>query len=730
MIQTPITDNNSSIQTIKAKVELYKGSTLVSVCTCDDLLQEFTVERVGEDSKFFGFGVSHKISISLIDLYRELEPKEIDIVKVAYVEQDTIFGEEIETYPYPDLYVTEINRDETTNALSITAYDKLNKAEGHTVDELGLSSYTLEEFVAACASLLGLNGYYISTPERFSTSYESGANFEGTENIRQALTAIAEATQTIFYIDWTNSLVFRALTTYDEPVLTIDKDKYFELLTEDEVKLTRLAHATELGDNIEAGVTTSKTGSGIVTATNIADRPQELNITVFGDTTDLEVRSYGKNLISYPFMNTTKTESGITFTNNGDGTITVNGTATAQYVSFILGNTLPLEDGVTYVFSGCNDKLIVGYTNEKGESAWARGPIKWSKDYTVSLVYIQVNNGETYNNVVWSPMIRRANTSDTFEPYIGQSAAINEDGSVTGITALSPITTLSVGNNRSINMIYYKQQEEGAIQYVRNNPFWDTRADVADLVDNALAYTYGLTITPFESNWDGNIALEPTDKIAFVAEDGYLITTYLLNDSITFDGTITQVSSWKYSMDEGETANNPSSLGEALAQTFAKVDKANKQITLMVSDIQSTKNDLSNLEDGIDDKFEEINETTTELSTTLKQTAEEITIQVESVEKTVYEDGVSKVKTATNKYTFDDSGLTVAKSGAETKTTITEEGMTVSDKDDNPLLEATVGNEVQGVKAKNLKATTFLIIGDNSRFENIEGRTCCFWIGD
>lgn len=724
MIQTGITTNNSSIQTIKAKVELYKGSTLVSVCTCDDLLQEFTVERVGEDSKFFGFGVSHKISISLIDLYRELEPKDIDIVKVAYVEQDE------EVYPYPDLYVTEINRDETTNALSITAYDKLNKAEGHTVDELGLSNYTLEEFVAACATLLGLGGYWIEAPERFGTSYESGANFEGTENIRQALTAIAEATQTIFYIDWTNSLVFAALSTYDEPVLTIDKDKYFELLTEDEVKLTHLAHATELGDNIEAGVTTSKTGSGIVTATNIADRPQELNITVYGDTTGLEVRSYGKNLISYPFTDTTKTENGITYTDNGDGTITANGTATADYTAFGLRYYIPFEVGVTYKLSGGGGHLIIKYFKEDGTAIWERNSVTWQEGYVLERAYIQVNTGATFNNEVLSPMIRRADTSDEFEPYNGQSAAINEDGSVTGITALSPITTLSVGNNRSINMIYYKQQEEGAIQYVRNNPFWDTRADVADLVDNALAYTYGLTITPFESNWDGNIALEPTDKIAFVAEDGYLITTYLLNDSITFDGTITQVSSWKYSKDEGETANNPSSLGEALAQTFAKVDKANKQITLMVSDIQSTKNDLSNLEDGIDDKFEEINETTTELSTKLTQTAEDITIQVESVEKTVYEDGVSKVKTATNKYTFDDSGLTVAKSGAETKTTITEEGMTVSDKDDNPLLEATVGNEVQGVKAKNLKATTFLIIGDNSRFENIEGRTCCFWIGD
>ena len=724
MIPANITTNNSSIQTIKAKVELYNGSTLVKVCTCDDLLQDFTVERVGEDSKFFGFGISHKINISLIDLYRELNTKEINIVKVAYVEQDET------VYPYPDLFVTEASRDETTNAISITAYDKLYKAESHTVDELGLSNYTLEEFVAACASLLGLEGYYLHTPEHFSTYYENGANFEGTENIRQALTAVAEATQMVFFIDYRNELVFRGLRER-EPDLTIDKDKYFELLSEDAVTLTHLVHATELGDNVEGGIKGYKSGYGIITATDIADRPQELNITVFGDTTGLEVRSYGKNLIAYPFSETTKTINGITYTDNGDGTITVNGAPTVDYMSIILQYYLPLEDSVTYELSGCNGKLIMRYYDENEEMRWATNSITWSKDYRLEFIYAQANIGDSFDNVVWSPMIRRAGTSDTFEPYIGQSAAVNADGTVNGISALSPYMTLSIENNLRIDMEYYRQQGEGATQYVRDNPFWSLRDDIGELVDTALEYVYEDTITPFESNWDGNILLEPADRIAFVAEDDSLITSYLLNDSITFDGTLTQVSSWKYSADEGETANNPSSLGEALAQTFAKVDKANKQITLMVSDIQTTQTQLTDLENNTNDKIDDINETTLELSTKLTQTAENITIKVESVEKEINENGVSKVKTTTNNYTFDDNGLTVAKEGAETKTTITEEGMTVSDSNDEPLLQAMVSGEVQGVRAKDLHATTYLIIGRNSRFEDFgDDRTGCFWIGD
>lgn len=34
-----------------------------------------------------------------------------------------------------------------------------------------------------------------------------------------------------------------------------------------------------------------------------------------------------------------------------------------------------------------------------------------------------------------------------------------------------------------------------------------------------------------------------------------------------------------------------------------------------------------------------------------------------------------------------------------------------------------------GVDAVNLHATTYLIIGQNSRFEDYNGRTGCFWIG-
>jgi hypothetical protein len=59
------------------------------------------------------------------------------------------------------------------------------------------------------------------------------------------------------------------------------------------------------------------------------------------------------------------------------------------------------------------------------------------------------------------------------------------------------------------------------------------------------------------------------------------------------------------------------------------------------------------------------------------------------------------------------------------ETTITENGMIVY-KDNEAVLTA---NNV-GVEAVNLNASTYLIIGGNSRFENYgSNRTGCFWIG-
>ena len=69
----------------------------------------------------------------------------------------------------------------------------------------------------------------------------------------------------------------------------------------------------------------------------------------------LDVKARSKNLITYPFFDKTKVQNGITFTDNGDGTVTANGTSTADayfLVKYGSSTGVPLVVGKNYTLSG------------------------------------------------------------------------------------------------------------------------------------------------------------------------------------------------------------------------------------------------------------------------------------------------------------------------------------------------------------------------------------------
>lgn len=84
--------------------------------------------------------------------------------------------------------------------------------------------------------------------------------------------------------------------------------------------------------------------------------------------------------------------------------------------------------------------------------------------------------------------------------------------------------------------------------------------------------------------------------------------------------------------------------------------------------------------------------------------------------------GVSSVTTETG-FTFNKDGLTITRNDSPIETQITENGLSIYNEDQEVLKV----ND-QGVLAEDLKATTYLIVS-NSRFEDYDGRTGCFWIG-
>lgn len=517
---------NSPVRSIKGRVELFNGSTYLKTFKHTDALKSFSVERVGE-GKFFGFGICQKLNVHLRDVDREIEITTDNTLEAVFgTGSDYIY-----TFPY--FKVTEVHRDENTNELSITAYDALYQANKLYTSQLDIETpYTIKNYASACANLLGLPLTIEGVEDNvFNTVYEGGANFEGSETIREALNAIADATQTIYYINNSWRLVFKRLDRDGEPVATIGKDKYFELNSKTNRRLAGITHATELGDNVSA-----------------------------------------------------------------------------------------------------------------------------------------------------------------------------------------------------------MASQTGTIQYVRDNPFWDMREDVDTLVSNALAAVEGLTINQFDCSWRGNYLFEIGDKLAFVTKDNKTAVSFLLDDTIEYDGGLSQNSQWQYAEDEA-TENNPVSLGDALKQTYARVDKANKQIDLVASQVDANSQSISSLQMNTDNITATVTSLKEDTSTALENvngeiatltnkveasiTSEDVSIQISSA----LENGVSKVETTTG-FTFNEEGLTVSKSGSEMTTTITEDGMTVY-RDGDAVLIA----DNEGVKAEDLHATTYLIVGAYSRFEDYGNRTGCFWIG-
>jgi hypothetical protein len=608
--------NARSYRKVLGKVDLNNGSTNPTFLPTDNL-QEVVISRTGEKGKFFGFGICQQATVKVIDrVGKGLPISKGNTFTVSFKAENEVITVKTWKRVCPTFHVKNSQHDEKTNTYTLTAYDALDSATSHLFSELVLSTpYTIADVLEAIRSLLGLSGK--DFPSGFTTSYEKGANFGGDENIRTVLNAIAEATQTVYFVDHRDYLVFRRLDKSGSAVLDINKQQYFELTTAIPATLSKIVSVTELGNNV-------------------------------------------------------------------------------------------------------------------------------------------------------------------FE------------GDDTGVT-----------------------------QYVRDNPFWNTRTDLDTLLDTAMANIKGLTIVPFNIRWRGNFLTEIGDKINIETKDGKLITTYNLDDSFTYNGGFNQTCGWEYNPDsEKTTAAQPATLGEKLNQTFAKVDKIEKKITLYVEDVvtevlpekideifdekigdslegiegdiadlkattathtqnigqltvtaQGINQEVSSVKNSITTITNELGEVVDTLESTqsdvgqLQVKSNQIVASVSSVESKVkdvegeiddavdaanaridsvskevsmkldktsveiainqkLENGVDKVVTSAKKYTFDDTGLNISSSQSNISTQILEDGMRIKKNSQEVL---TVNN--QGVKAQDLHAYTFLIIGDNSRLEDRGNRTGCFWIG-
>lgn len=131
----------------------------------------------------------------------------------------------------------------------------------------------------------------------------------------------------------------------------------------------------------------------------------------------------------------TQTINGITFTKNGNGTITANGTATDGINYYINGYNFSDIEPNTYYLS---DKVI----GESGDTYFTYYEFKNNDVFNLSTYGVKtrtissklegrprivVRSGQTLNNIVFKPMLEIGSKETDFEPYTGGQATPSPD---------------------------------------------------------------------------------------------------------------------------------------------------------------------------------------------------------------------------------------------------------------------------------------------------------------
>lgn len=129
------------------------------------------------------------------------------------------------------------------------------------------------------------------------------------------------------------------------------------------------------------------------------------------------------NLMPYPYTDgMSKTVNGVTFTVNTDGAITINGTATgfALFIFSTGADKINFIGGMTYYFS-CRHGIISYLTEEGGEINYifsdSSPSFTWGEGWIFQSIYIQLNEGQTENNLTVYPMLNEGSTALPYMPY-------------------------------------------------------------------------------------------------------------------------------------------------------------------------------------------------------------------------------------------------------------------------------------------------------------------------
>lgn len=285
-------------------------------------------------------------------------------------------------------------------------------------------------------------------------------------------------------------------------------DKYREYLLIDgtvqcigdtSVDLTDYAKKTEIPTELPANGGNSSTVNGHTVNSDVPANAKFTD-TVYDDTevkedVDILKKETTVNLLN-PTLQTT-TQNGVTCTNNGDGTYTLNGTA-SDIAVFILQSNIEIASG-KYKLTGCPQggsttsfKLDFEYKGNSTGADYGNGSIinKTSNDI-FKYLRIVIYTGAILNNAVFKPMLTTnlSATYNDFVSYTGNTGRLNADVALlknelnNNISTVVPSTyddgsifqkdflNVNLSNKyNSLNLSYYFKISLGTTSQYKNLP--------------------------------------------------------------------------------------------------------------------------------------------------------------------------------------------------------------------------------------------------------------------
>ncbi len=188
--------------------------------------------------------------------------------------------------------------------------------------------------------------------------------------------------------------------------------------------------AAEAIKNTAAGanqITPTAEGGSIVLSDS-ADSPI-VKAKIYGNESvkDPTIKLYGKNLIEYPYINTTKTQEGVAYTDNGDGTITIKGTPSGysdfklcyfyEKGKFTIGGVDTYNNvSIGIVLQDVNQNTIATINKQQNQPKITFDTSEYP-DYYRGLVQIKRNANNIAIDTVIRPQIEVGELATEYETY-------------------------------------------------------------------------------------------------------------------------------------------------------------------------------------------------------------------------------------------------------------------------------------------------------------------------